>query len=584
MSTTEVGRLKLESTDKARADVASWTVWDAMRLAFAPLASLQLTVVLLGLAFVLVLAGTLAQVDYDVWYVVAKYFRSWWALIELRIFFPRNWGISEAIRLPFPGGKLIGCGLALNLLAAHGFRFRVAASGARLWWGWAVIALGAAMTWGVIASGSNIAASSQLSPQFANTLWHLVRAALGGTALTLCYVLALTRVQSRESAARWLWWFGVVAAVLLVGLAGYLFMHPEERLDASGLRILWQLAKAGGAGVVLGLGCWAVFARRAGIVLLHGGIALLMFSELYTDAKVVEAQMTIEEGETATWAQDIRAAELAFTQVGDSELDRVVVIPAALLAEAARSGEPVRHPELPVDVRVVEYLPNAGRRLVQPGETGVATAGLGQLWALRERPRATGVANESRVDVPGAYVELLDKDTGASLGVYLTSLHFAGEPLEVDGQPWQMALRFKRLPKPYRVTLNKFKFDRYIGSPTPKNFESIVRFEDPAHNVDYNASIWMNNPLRYGGDTLYQADWNKETERGTVLQVVTNSGWMIPYVSCMIVLAGMLIHFLQALVRFIGRRENAAARAAAAVASASRERLSLWSQWRRPQV
>ena len=54
----------------------------------------------------------------------------------------------------------------------------------------------------------------------------------------------------------------------------------------------------------------------------------------------------------------------------------------------------------------------------------------------------------------------------------------------------------------------------------------------------------MNNPLRYDGTTFYQADLRStRTEKGTVLQVVTNPGWMTPYVGCMFVAVGMLAHF-----------------------------------------
>ncbi len=277
MSTTELGRFEASSPARTLT-AADAGVLELVRTLLKPLASLRLTVTLLTLSLVLVLAGTLAQIDRDVWYIVRAYFQTWVAWIELRIFFPRDWGISEAVVFPFPGGKLVGAALAANLLAAHGVRFKVAARGGRLWAGWAIIAAGAAITYGVIASGSNMAVESELSPAFTNGLWHAVRALLGGGALALVYYLGITQQQARKSAARWAWWFGAVVAVLLVGLAGYLFTHPDVRLNASGLRILWQLTKALAASVVLGAGCWLVFAKRAGIVLLHSGIALLMLS------------------------------------------------------------------------------------------------------------------------------------------------------------------------------------------------------------------------------------------------------------------------------------------------------------------
>ena len=77
----------------------------------------------------------------------------------------------------------------------------------------------------------------------------------------------------------------------------------------------------------------------------------------------------------------------------------------------------------------------------------------------------------------------------------------------------------------------------------------------------------MNNPLRYGGETFYQSGL-QQLRPGvdmTVLQVVTNDGWMIPYVSCMIVAVGMLAHFLMGLIRFLNR--NAKTRGGASQAA-----------------
>jgi len=58
----------------------------------------------------------------------------------------------------------------------------------------------------------------------------------------------------------------------------------------------------------------------------------------------------------------------------------------------------------------------------------------------------------------------------------------------------------------------------------------------------------MNNPLRHAGETFYQASFSPD-ERGTVLQVVRNPGWLLPYISCTMVTIGMLVHFG---VRFAG--------------------------------
>ena len=78
------------------------------------------------------------------------------------------------------------------------------------------------------------------------------------------------------------WRVLLVVDILLAILSVWLLTHPDARLDNSGIRILWQLAKGCASGIVLLVGCVMVFRKRAGIVLLHGGIALIMLTELFT--------------------------------------------------------------------------------------------------------------------------------------------------------------------------------------------------------------------------------------------------------------------------------------------------------------
>src|ERR1700677_1553269 len=54
------------------------------------LASLRLTVLLFALAIMLIFAGTLAQVNKDIWEVMGLYFRAWVAWIPLQVFFPAS--------------------------------------------------------------------------------------------------------------------------------------------------------------------------------------------------------------------------------------------------------------------------------------------------------------------------------------------------------------------------------------------------------------------------------------------------------------------------------------------------------------
>jgi hypothetical protein len=65
----------------------------------------------------------------------------------------------------------------------------------------------------------------------------------------------------------------------------------------------------------------------------------------------------------------------------------------------------------------------------------------------------------------------------------------------------------------------------------------------------------MNNPLRYSGETYYQASYD-EDNHGTILQVVRNPSWLTPYLSCILVGVGLLVQFATHLLGFTMKRRT----------------------------
>ncbi len=566
MSTTDAGRF-VAKAPPAKAVPLNLS----LHALLWPIASLKLTVVLFLLSIFLVFAGTLAQIDHDIWFVVHNYFRAGVAWIDLKVFFPRAWDVPGGFW--FPGGWAIGAAMGVNLLAAHAVRFKVSGRGRALWMGLGVLAAGIALTWLVVQSGLDDTVESELSPAFCNGLWHALRFGLGASTLGLCYLLSLNYANCKAADTLWMWWLGAVTCALLTALSVWLFTNPEARLDPSGLRILWQLIKSTGAGIVLLVGCYWVFGRRAGIVLLHGGIALLMFSELWTGMHAKESRMQLVEGQSLSYAEDIRTVELAIVDKSDAKEDQVAAVPLELLTQAYESGQVLDDPNLPFAVSVKKYIQNARTRYLQPGEENLATQGLGLLKLAQAVPINTGVGDQG-VDMPAMYVELLSKDGGESLGTFMLWVMYGAQPVELSSEAYEVALRFERVHKPYAVKLLDFRHETYTGTGKAKNYTSVVQVSEPDKNVDREFKIWMNNPLRYGGDTLYQSGFDPNKEDLTILQVTTNSGWMIPYVSCMIVLIGMLAQFGMTFLRF-ARRERAPAQEDSA--QSFRELIANWS-------
>ena len=537
-----------------------------------PLASLKLTVALFAMSIFIVLAGTLAQVDKDIWQVIDEYFRCTFARIPFQIFFPPSF--FPRAQYPylkdvpgafwFPGGWLIGATMSLNLLAAHLIRFKVQSTGPRLVYGLITLLAGMVMTWLVVQSGANENGVQAESLIPYATLWQVF---LGGLALACCgAVYGWFQVPTDRVVTRWV--VGLTA-LTLAGLLGWLMsLGISTPPSDSSMRILWQLTKGGLAALILLAGCWLVFQQRAGVVLLHGGIGLMMFGELLVGMTSIEGQMSIQEGETSNFVQDIRTLELAVVDPSPADEEIVTVIPRSFILAAANAKDPadkiLKHEKLPFQIEIVQFLQNSKLEDLQPGEKSLATAGRGTRFKVVETRPSSGTDSDGRVDLSAAYVRVRDKQ-GKDVGTFLTGILFSmqnlSEKVTVDGKTYDLSLRFKRTYKPYQMTLKDIRKEDYIGTSTPKDYSSYVHLVDKTRQVDRDVRIWMNNPLRFAGETFYQSNYFQDPQTGvesTTLQVVTNRGWMIPYVSCMIVAVGMLSHFVLTLLRFLQRAERTA--------------------------
>ncbi|MBA4066167.1 MAG: ResB protein required for cytochrome C biosynthesis [Isosphaera sp.] len=294
--------------------------------------------------------------------------------------------------------------------------------------------------------------------------------------------------------------------------------------------------------------------KRSGVLILHSGVILLFVGEFVTREFAVEQRMTIDQGESVNYAEDARLCELAFvTPAGPGRPERVTAVPESRLRKG--NGR-VTHPDLPVDVEVVEFMPNSALEKAG-GRDNPATAGAGLTTLLGRRREVAGADTDQKVDMRSAYVTLYRKGTDEPVGTYATSVMLSEQRVAVDGQAFDLALRFRRYPKPYTIHLVEFRHDKYLGTEKAKNFSSKVVVLDPENGVEREVVISMNDPLRYRGETFYQGGFDPRTGTTTILQVVRNPGWVLPYVSCVVVTLGMLVHFGIHLTQFLRRRAAA---------------------------
>ncbi|MEO7099269.1 MAG: cytochrome c biogenesis protein ResB [Luteolibacter sp.] len=377
---------------------------------FKLLSSLRLTVTLLGFSMVLIFVATITQVELGIHEVQEQFFRSWIAW----------WDVmpgAKKFSIPIPGGTLLGVLLIINLLAAHGARFKL----------------------------------------------------------------------------RW---------------------------------------------------------NKAGMIVIHSGILLMLLGEILTGLLGREAQMVINEGEILNYSTFPREVELVVIRPDGDGLETVTAIPESRLKDGAE------FPFGGFSVKINSYYSNSEilpeSEATEKFDNTRATEGFGKGFAVRRMSRETAA---DRRDLTTAFVEVIP-DGGKSQGRWLLSNALKGDQsFEAAGRPWKMSIRPRRLYHPFSIKLIDFSHDRYLGTDVPKNFSSKIKILNPDTGENREDLIYMNHPLRYGGLTFYQAGF-ENNDTTSIFQVVRNPVWTLPYISCAMVGLGLLWVFSQHLIKAISRRNQ----------------------------
>ncbi len=283
--------------------------------------------------------------------------------------------------------------------------------------------------------------------------------------------------------------------------------------------------------------------NKAGMWLVHAGLVVLFAGEFVAGMMQVDTNMAIEVGQTVNYVQSYKNMELAVIDTTDPSWDEVYSVPDTLLS---RRGE-IAIPGTPLTLRVKQYFPNAELGTWQPGlPQPVATAGVG-----------TGIPTVTTEDEMNQASVLVEPVAGAkSFGIWLSSVAIgAPQSFTHEGRTYTLSMRLQRQYLPYAFTLKEFRHDVYPGTQIPKNFSSLVQVVNPSRKESREVLIYMNQPLRYEGKTFYQASFGKN-DTLSILSVVENPGWLLPYVSTVLVSIGLLVHFAIVLRRSLKRRQG----------------------------
>lgn len=286
--------------------------------------------------------------------------------------------------------------------------------------------------------------------------------------------------------------------------------------------------------------------KQIGILIGHAGILALLVGAFFSFHYSLRGHVTLQEGDALDVFMSYDEYELAVARLEPAAEVTEFVIPQRALRRAAGGGAcTFHHAGLPFEVTVSDYVAHSGRPQPAPGASDAVDG-----FRLAPQPPEKDVER----NVPGLRVAL---HGGEGDGVHEALMWgMARTPyfFEAGGEAWALDLRKRLWPLPFEVRLDRFTFKRHPGTHIPSAFVSDVTVVGP--DGERASSIKMNEPLRQAGYTLYQASYGpaggESDERYySTLAVVRDPAEQIPRYACIVILAGLCVHFAVKLIGYL---------------------------------
>jgi hypothetical protein len=570
--------------------------------------SLRLTVVLLALSLIIIFFGTMAQEPMGLNIAVDRYFKSWFVdqvameagVIKTAQLFGFQWPPVTPEQIlgdrgwpVFPGGYLVGTLLLLNLLTAHYARFELSAKKAGIFLthiGIITLLLGQLFTdilqvesfvsmergdrrnysisfddnelvfMHPMKGGSNRVVSipeqmlknktSTEHPELKGLKIETERYWVNAKPMTADQLIDLDGETQKELRNKVLEQVYGLINTRITRMEEYLRenTNAERRKELTGLKAIFieqrakevelrQVADLLGRVGEMEMGVYGYQQTDSKIIFNDSGVRnLIVKIRSYDDQGTISSLFKV-----AVKDRFIEGSLDEFNRYADDFLEKIKEYPGG-------AGE-----------NMVKNTRSFSERIKVKAKQHYIDSTQGKLGNFYRFVRPLSpVFDQNDRNLPAALIKV--SKGGKELGKWLvTCSSDFQQSLEVDGETWKIILRPQRNYLDFNLSLVDLKWEKYQGTEIPKNFQSrvIVEDEEESRTVD----IYMNNPLRKGGQTFYQYQMNQNqlgATAQTVLQVVKNPSWLTAYIGCLIVALGLIYQFLYHLVGFARKRRKAA--------------------------
>lgn len=293
--------------------------------------------------------------------------------------------------------------------------------------------------------------------------------------------------------------------------------------------------------------------NTVGNLIIHGGMLFMIAGGFVNFKFAQDGHMTLAESQHSDEFVSYYDWEIAIAQPENGVYQSEYLVPHERLAYLApEDSAAFTRDDLPFELVVEGF-----QRNCQPMAMGPMMPHEGELvdgFTLHGMP----LDKEAERNIAGAYATVREKKSGATQKAILWGFSAHPWTVTVDGKPYLIDLRHRRYALPFTIVLDKFTHELHPRTQMAKTFMSdVTKIEN---GVSQAIKITMNEPLRHKGYTFYQASWQPANPQlGTpvksTLAVVKNPADQWPLYSCIVISAGLLIHFTAKLLKYL-RAEN----------------------------
>jgi hypothetical protein len=178
--------------------------------------------------------------------------------------------------------------------------------------------------------------------------------------------------------------------------------------------------------------------------------------------------------------------------------------------------------------KIQEWLPNAVEQTIPRSIEYISGSGDNYLTAVHVVEAGSESVNSKNGEAPGWWL-----------------FEGQGKLINIAGREIFIQFTRRRLTLPFFLFLERFNIGTDPGTTKAASYRSDVIVKDTQNGVEKKADISMNEPLKYGGYTFYQASYSMEEGRPPVSVFAVNfdPGRQIKYLGSIIMVLGILIMF-----------------------------------------